>query len=198
MSQARRADVLNRGFSGYNTKWALSALPHVIGSWDGAVHSPDLVTIFFGANDASLPDLNARQHVPVAEYQANLLQMVGQIRAVAPGARVVIITPPPVGHAQRLEYQKQRYPNSPSGKLERTNETTGRYAAAAAQVAERCENSALLDLWGTMQAEKPVDEGWTEFLRCAAPHRDRSRVHQRSTERERERERERESTAQHA
>ena len=77
VSQARRADVLNRGFSGYNTKWALSALPHVIGSWDGAVHSPDLVTIFFGTNDASLPDLNARQHVPVAEYQANLLQMVG-------------------------------------------------------------------------------------------------------------------------
>ena len=97
--------------------------------------------------------------------------MVGHIRTVAPGARVVIITPPPVGHAQRLAYQKQRYPKNPSGKLERTNETAGVYAAAAAQVAERCENSALLDLWGTMQAEKPVDEGWTEFLRCATAPR---------------------------
>ena len=174
LPQARRADVLNRGFSGYNTKWGLSALPHVIGTWDGAVSSPDLVTIFFGANDASLPDLNARQHVPVEEYQTNLLKMVGQIRGVAPNARVVIITPPPVGHAQRLAYQKQRYPKSPTGKLERTNQNAGVYASAAAQVAKQCDNAALLDLWGTMQAEKPVDEGWTEFLRCGSSLRARS------------------------
>jgi len=42
----RRADVLNRGFSGYNTRWALELLPEVKDTVSGA----KLVTVFFGAS----------------------------------------------------------------------------------------------------------------------------------------------------
>ncbi len=41
---------------------------------------PALVTIFFGANDAALADkLSASQHVPVAEYKRNLLDMIDHL-----------------------------------------------------------------------------------------------------------------------
>ena len=52
----RRVDVINRGYSGYNTRWALKILDDVFPSplTDGTP-LPTLVTIFFGANDAALP-----------------------------------------------------------------------------------------------------------------------------------------------
>ncbi len=48
-----QVDVLNRGFGGYNTRWALFLLDGILsslGSQDVA-----LATLFFGANDAALP-----------------------------------------------------------------------------------------------------------------------------------------------
>ena len=66
----RRADAVNRGFSGYNSRWALHILPSVFPASDDI---PPLVTIFFGANDASLATEDSkRQHVPVEEYRENL------------------------------------------------------------------------------------------------------------------------------
>ena len=158
---ARRADVLNRGLSGYNTRWALSVLPWVF----GGVPQPELVTVFFGANDASSPELNLRQHVPLEEFEANLVAIVRQLRGrwgEGGGPRIVLIAPPPVGHEQRLAFQIERYKEKATGKLERTNELAGMYAAAVARAAHTCA-VPLLDTWGTMQAEKP-DGSWTEYL----------------------------------
>lgn len=81
---ARRADVLNRGYSGYNTRHALDILPTVFGSDDhGGKAGGDvlMVTVFFGANDASLPgDREHCQHVPIDEYESNLRRIVSSIR----------------------------------------------------------------------------------------------------------------------
>lgn len=49
----RKVDVVNRGYSGYNTRWAVQLLPHLFP--EGAP-PPQLATVFFGANDAALPD----------------------------------------------------------------------------------------------------------------------------------------------
>lgn len=49
----RKCDVLNRGFSGYNTRWAKIILPRLIRKGN-ALDSPVAVTIFFGANDSAL------------------------------------------------------------------------------------------------------------------------------------------------
>ena len=95
----RRADVLNRGYSGYSTRWGLAAMPHVLAGTT-ATPPPTLVTIFFGANDASDATLNARQHVPLAEYEANLIEIVRLIREAWPDAKLVIVAPPPVGHGK--------------------------------------------------------------------------------------------------
>jgi lysophospholipase L1-like esterase len=81
----RRADVLNRGYSGYNTRHALDMLPYVFGpdcnAEDDKTDNVLMVTVFFGANDASLPgDREHCQHVPIDEYESNLRKIVKSIR----------------------------------------------------------------------------------------------------------------------
>lgn len=49
----RKCDVVNRGLSGYNTRWAKLILPRLISKSTGA-ESTVAVTIFFGANDSAL------------------------------------------------------------------------------------------------------------------------------------------------
>ena len=48
-----QADVIARGYSGYNTRWAAYTLEKIFTKGQSP---PDLVTIFFGANDAALSD----------------------------------------------------------------------------------------------------------------------------------------------
>ncbi|MEJ1287326.1 cleavage and polyadenylation specificity factor 3 [Cricetulus griseus] len=95
----RKCDVLNRGFSGYNTRWAKIILPRLISKGSG-MENPVAVTVFFGANDATLKDENPKQHVPLDEYSANLRAMVQYLRSVdILEERVILITPPPLGEA---------------------------------------------------------------------------------------------------
>lgn len=49
-----QVDVVNRGFGGYNTRWALHMLPEILHGM--SADNTLLVTIFFGANDAARPD----------------------------------------------------------------------------------------------------------------------------------------------
>lgn len=71
----RRADVVNRGFSGYNSRWGLMIVEEAV-----LVEHPDFVIIFFGANDAAV-DGDA-QHVPIAQYIANLVFIMETIKKV--------------------------------------------------------------------------------------------------------------------
>ena len=100
---ARRADVLNRGLSGYNTSWLLPFLHALLAAPDAA---PALLwVIWAGANDAVLPPLP--HHVPVATYAANLRAMVVAVRAEAPAAKVLVITPPPINHAMLVRSHRR-------------------------------------------------------------------------------------------
>lgn len=89
---SRRADVVSRGFSGYNTEHALSVLPSILGNnSDGGVRSDGkagttrtpllFCTVFFGANDASLP--TARQHLALEDYCNNMREIITKIRSHA-------------------------------------------------------------------------------------------------------------------
>ena len=50
----RQADVVLRGYGGYNTRWALHILEDVFPP--DVKPAPHLVTLFWGANDAAIPD----------------------------------------------------------------------------------------------------------------------------------------------
>lgn len=119
-----------RGLSGYNTRWALKVLPRAMEGAAGVGVDPAAVTVFFGANDASLPDqVQAHQHVPLKEYQSNLRAICAYFKvklwaylgfgclglvahlSVAwvlrsqerwPSTAVILITPPPIYEPARI------------------------------------------------------------------------------------------------
>lgn len=70
----RRCDVLNRGFSGYNTRWCKVLLPAVLD--EKLAKETVVLVIFLGANDSNWFEKNPRQHVPLDEYKLNLKEMV--------------------------------------------------------------------------------------------------------------------------
>ena len=144
----RRADILNRGMSGYNTRWFLRYAQDS-GVWDEP-GNVKLVTIFFGANDASLAKENPHHHVPLDEFQSNIKTLASLAKEhYGTTAKILLITPPPVHHEQRLAFQKQRYKEKATGILERTLENAGKYAAACRELAQELE-LPLLDLYSTM------------------------------------------------
>ena len=148
----RRADVLNRGFSGYNTNWFLKLAATEYGNADLFDHeNVKLVTIFFGANDASHHVKNERQHVPLQKYQSNLKEIVSLTRSnFGQDVKIIMISPPPVCHEGRLRFQKSQYKEKATGELERTLELSGEYAQGAREMAKEL-NLPFLDLWTNMQ-----------------------------------------------
>lgn len=147
---ARKADVVLRGLSGYNTRWALKVLDRAMeGAAAAGGADPVAVTVFFGANDASLPDQQqAHQHVPLEEYQTNLRAICAYFKNKWPSVAVVLITPPPIHEPARI---RDMYgDNGPSRQPERTNEAAGTYAQACIAVAKELGHP-VIDIWTQMQ-----------------------------------------------
>ncbi|XP_050871133.1 GDSL esterase/lipase At5g62930 [Lathyrus oleraceus] len=148
---SRKADVIVRGYCGYNTRWALFLLDHIF----SLVRKPPVATtIFFGANDAALMGrTNERQHVPIPEYKQNLKKIVKYLKSSSPTMLIVLITPPPVCEEGRTLYR-----DNASDKLsERTNEVTGEYAKACVETAKEIGVPSI-DLWSKMQET----DGWNK------------------------------------
>jgi len=92
---SRRVDLINRGFSGYNTRMVHTILPDILSrdQWSRAA----IVCIFLGSNDASLPDTNPDQAVPVEEFGDNLLKIISFIlNQGVTKDRIILVSPPPV------------------------------------------------------------------------------------------------------
>ncbi|KAJ1772692.1 isoamyl acetate-hydrolyzing esterase [Coemansia sp. RSA 1813] len=158
---ARRMDILNRGFSGYNTTAAKQAAPIVFpkriegiegtlswqlaltkrGKWPSTdatfpTFHPEvqLCILFFGANDAADP--RDHRHTPLDEYSENLRYLVNMLhdpesQHYSPDTRILIITPPVVGDKMTEEHFKNRGWKYNPHK----NTVTKKYAEAAVAVA---------------------------------------------------------------
>ncbi|CAM9882127.1 unnamed protein product [Choristocarpus tenellus] len=120
----RRFDIVNRGFSGYNTRWSMPLLEKLF--VPGGTPTK-LVTIFFGANDCVMEGF--AQHVPLNEYRSNLKVMVNHVRAVHGDVKVVLITPPPI-HEGRWTANRE----GKGGKMDRKQALTMAYAQACTEV----------------------------------------------------------------
>lgn len=145
----RRADVINRGCSGFNSTFYIKQVTTMgIDSFENVC----LVTIWFGANDASLPVENPHHYVSVEDYASNLKAIVGIVTKNYKLARIILITPPPVQHEQRFAYQKLRYGDKATGVLERTLENAGIYATVCREVAQEL-NVPCLDIYTNMLME---------------------------------------------
>lgn len=145
---ARKCDVVNRGLSGYNSRWGKIVLPRLLSSHNSADSNIAAVTVFFGANDCSLEDKNPQQHVPLQEYSQNLKDISQFLTSagVSPD-RVIFITPPPL-HEEAWE-KECILKGCP---LNRLNSVAGQYAQACVQAAGQC-GADVLDLWSLMQKD---------------------------------------------
>ncbi|XP_031372538.1 GDSL esterase/lipase At5g62930-like [Punica granatum] len=142
---SRKADVLVRGYGGYNTIWALFLLHHIF-PLDSS-KPPVATTVFFGANDAALLGRSSEsQHVPIEEYKDNLRKIACHLKECNPTMLIALITPPPVDEERNYA---------------RTNEATGTYAKGCIEVAKELGLFSV-DLWSKMQET----EGWQKkYLR---------------------------------
>ncbi|TEB36221.1 GDSL Lipase/Acylhydrolase [Coprinellus micaceus] len=129
---ARKLDVLNRGYSGYNTEWALPVVEQCIAQReDERAPKIRVLTLWFGANDACIKP--SPQHVPLEKFEANIRKMINLVQSRSPDTRILLITAPPVNTHQRKADLESRDPPVP---LDRLFETSKQYADAVRAIGE--------------------------------------------------------------
>ncbi|KAK4106553.1 SGNH hydrolase [Parathielavia hyrcaniae] len=138
----RRLDVVNRGFSGYNTSNALSILPKVFAPPGSGVPELEYLFILFGANDAAVPLPTNFQHVPLGKYKANLTRIVNHPTITAHKPKTFIITPPPLDEIRVTVLDRG---NGHPAAARRTKISTA-YSQAAREVAAENPGVTLIDL----------------------------------------------------
>lgn len=143
----RRYDVINRGYSGYNTSQALKALPEIFPAGGG----PKLayLIVLLGANDAALEVPENSQHVDVDKYEEYLTAIVTHPHITAhAGVKILLVTPPPLDEMRVAELDVAAgYPHA----LRRAR-ISAAYAEAARRVAAAAAAApgggiVLIDLW---------------------------------------------------
>ncbi|KAJ3287952.1 hypothetical protein HDU79_005318 [Rhizoclosmatium sp. JEL0117] len=91
---SRRLDVEFHGYGGYNSWHLMHMLPSILQEFQYSRDTIKLVTLLIGTNDARSLE---PQHVDVDEYQAHLEEIIHLISETVPKAKLVVMTPPPVG-----------------------------------------------------------------------------------------------------
>lgn len=130
----RRADVINRGFSGYTTRWVKEILSQV---FPASAATPQTTVVFLGANDSALPGKESKQHVPLAEYKSSLKDICSYFisNGFSSPKSLILIAPPPVSLSQWLQVKECE--------LNRENSNTVHYVEAVKQVGEELKVTVL-------------------------------------------------------
>jgi lysophospholipase L1-like esterase len=92
----RRADVINRGYGGYTTRWCKYVLPHILPP-PSESNNIILFVIFLDANDSVVqrPNIFSLQHVPILEYKENLKELISIIRSsISSSLPIILVTTP--------------------------------------------------------------------------------------------------------
>ncbi|OJA11935.1 hypothetical protein AZE42_06382, partial [Rhizopogon vesiculosus] len=132
----RKLDVLNRGFIGYQTDWAIPACEEIFAKQHERLYVPKvkLLTIWYGANDAA--PAPSTHHVPRDRFKENLSHLVQMVKLptspyYSPETGIILITPPPLNTKQ---WARPEYPR------------LFEYAEAVKEVGEK-ENVPVADIW---------------------------------------------------
>ncbi|CAO2657419.1 Nn.00g035450.m01.CDS01 [Neocucurbitaria sp. VM-36] len=113
-------------------------------------------TLFFGANDASLPHTTG-QHVPLPKFVQNIKRLLQHpvIRAHA-NIKVLLITPPPIDEWAFDSWDEP-------GKSARKADVARSYAEAVVQIGKEMQ-TAVVDLWSACMTEAGWNHGCGEGL----------------------------------
>ena len=86
----RKCDVVNRGFSGYNSKNILTYLPEILAEFNK--DSIEGVILFLGSNDSA----NGKIHIPLENYRENLQKIYTILVEMSKlnKEKIIVISPP--------------------------------------------------------------------------------------------------------
>ncbi|KAI4328726.1 hypothetical protein L6164_021059 [Bauhinia variegata] len=133
---ARKADIILRGYSGWNSRRALQ---------DSLVQ-PSLVIVYFGGNDSILPHPSGLgQHVPLPEYVENMRKIAIHLKSLSEQTRIIYLTAPPTNEAQIRQIHSNQI-----GHVQRTNESCRIYSEACLGLCREM-NIKGIDLWTALQ-----------------------------------------------
>ncbi|KAG0647727.1 Isoamyl acetate-hydrolyzing esterase [Hyphodiscus hymeniophilus] len=134
----RRFDVVNRGYSGYNSSQILKILEHLIPS--PSCVAVEFLLILLGSNDACLPFTQPPQHVPLQQYKENIKKILTHPCVAAHNPTILLVTPPPINEVHlEVEDLKKGHPA-----LTRHQSVTSQYAEAIRELAAEFKDQKLL------------------------------------------------------
>ncbi|KAK7339880.1 hypothetical protein VNO77_20566 [Canavalia gladiata] len=157
---ARKADIILRGYSGWNSRRALEVLEEVFPK-DAPVQ-PSLVIVYFGGNDSIDPHPSGLgPHVPLQEYVENMRKIANHLKSLSDHIRVIFLTSPPINEEQI----RKKLSATQSG---RTNESCGVYADALMDLCKEM-NIKAINLWSAIQARDDwLDVSFTDGVHLSA------------------------------
>ncbi|KAH6624900.1 SGNH hydrolase-type esterase domain-containing protein [Chaetomium sp. MPI-SDFR-AT-0129] len=138
----RRFDVVNRGFSGYNTSNALSILPKIFAPPSPGGPALKYLIILFGANDAAVQLPTNFQHVPLERYKENLVRIINHPIVTAHKPKILLVTPPPLDEIRVTVLDRA---NGHPAAMRQTKRSAA-YSEAVRQIAAQHPAVTLLDL----------------------------------------------------
>eukprot|EP00033_Pygsuia_biforma_P002709 GCRY01002993.1.p1 GENE.GCRY01002993.1~~GCRY01002993.1.p1 ORF type:complete len:243 (-),score=34.20 GCRY01002993.1:267-995(-) len=153
-----RLDIVNRGYSGYNTRFLRPVLYEVLPWLQTGKNVPAILTLLIGSNDASLQEHNSQQHVPLKEFEDNLLFILKTISEVCP--RVVVITPPTLDPQKWLKFLQAI---DRRNELDRTVAVTAQYADVVRTITSTL-NLPLIDFHQALREQDAVESFFTDGL----------------------------------
>ncbi|XP_004492447.1 GDSL esterase/lipase WDL1-like isoform X2 [Cicer arietinum] len=92
---ARKADIVLRGYAGWNSRRALNVVDKVFPK--NAPKQPELVIVYFGGNDSTpLHKSGNGPHVPLDEYKENMRKIAKHIKSLSENIRIIFLSTPPI------------------------------------------------------------------------------------------------------
>ncbi|ONI24609.1 hypothetical protein PRUPE_2G249500 [Prunus persica] len=141
---SRRADILLRGYFGWNSRRAVEVLDQVFPK-DAAVQ-PSLVIVYFGGNDSmGSHSSGLGPHVPLPEYIDNMRKIASHVKSLSASTRTIFLSCPPVNEAIIR--------GSTSGifsEIVRTNELCQQYSEACIKLCQEMDIK-VVDLFTAFQ-----------------------------------------------
>lgn len=138
---SRRLQVINRGFSGYNSTWARALIDPILTEENAGSAKVKLAVIFYGSNDSATNDI---QRVPIDTYRDNLRFIAS--RALDAGAKVILVGPAPLNETNTDFLD------------DRTTESMKNYGQAAREIANELD-VGFADLWQAFIRSTGWNEG---------------------------------------
>lgn len=141
---SRKADILVRGYSAWNSRRALQVMDQIFPKDDS--QQPSLIIVYFGGNDSIGPHASGLgPHVPLSEYIDNIRKIATYLQDLSESTRLIFLSCPPVNEDMLNTDSRSIFSH-----LVRTNEACRHYSEACIQVCKEMDLK-VVDLWSAIQ-----------------------------------------------